>query len=590
MATAAEIVVKVIDSTSQGVRSANQNLNKLEKQSGTTAVGIKNLNARLVGIGASLASGGAVLLGLGNYLDVLQNLENRLKVTGVGQEELNDVFNRLSEVANEARAPLGETIELYSRLALASESVGLSQKEVITVTENFSKILAIGGATTAEAQGAMIQFSQALASGKVQMQELNPLLDSAPIFIQQLEKQLGLTRAELREFVSKGLITSEIAARALIQATEDLDAQFGQTQQTIGQASTKLSNSFLLMIKEFDDVIGASDLCASAINLAAENVEAFSVASGTIAAGAIAALAVAFGVISLPLAAIITAVAAAAAAFVAWGDDIVVFMSDALEPVIEGFNNLKSTVKDMANNVVLKFNEMKVGIVSSLGTAGAYVDAFFAGVAAGFTDPLNAADAFSKAFETTLVGALAEAEKATASYEKELENARKTVEDSTESVKDNSDEVKDNTDEVKDNTKATEDHTDEEEDNTDAVDDNTDAQDDNKTAAELLQEQLRRNENQVKAVTGAYSDFSDELERSVDLARLDSAEREIQTEIQRGLEAQAKALGKQVKDLTDTEIANVETYVREQVVKRQSAERTADDLQEFDRETQKIIE
>lgn len=275
----ASIVVRLIDETKSGFSDINRNLGSVNSSA-------KSLNNTMNGLAAATS---AFVSALGvreilNFTNTIQSLENRLKLVTNSTEELNKVYGNLFQVAQDTRQPLDGTITLYGRLAMASENLKLTYGELAQLTSNFNKALSIGGATTAEAQSAMIQFSQALTSGKVEMQELRPLLDSAPVLMRELAKSLGLTAGEFRKFVSEGQITSEMLAKALLVATERLDEQFGKTSVTVGQATNNLISSFQRLAKEFLDSSGASQYMVNAIKTLEDNLLPVVIALGSFAA------------------------------------------------------------------------------------------------------------------------------------------------------------------------------------------------------------------------------------------------------------------------------------------------------------------
>lgn len=480
----ADIIVKIIDQTSAGASSVQRNLNGIDSSGKAVNSRMATFATRLAGVATAIAgaaTGGAI------FLDTIQTLENRLKLVTTSQQDLNNVFEALAGVAARSRAPLGETVELYARIALAAETVGLNQAEALQVTENFNKVLAISGSTGQEAASAILQFSQALASGTLRGDEFRSITEAAPKLLQILEKQLGVTRGELRDYASKGLLNAELVSRALIEATADLDTQFGKTETTISQAGTAIGNSFLLVVREFDQVTGASTGIANTMTFLAENMETVVGVAGTLAAIVGGVLLSGIVAISAPITATIALIAGVTAAFVAWGDEIYNFFRS-----IGEFLGFVDAIEEV--------DEAQAGLTES---------------------------------------AIAATENLTAETEAIQQASGAMIENS----------------------------------------DNT----------ERLAELTGDLSNEVNNATTAYDDFTGKLERSLELARFDSEEREIQEAQYRALEARAKDLGVAVEELSETEQKQVKTRVRDLITQTQAEEDLQSAREDFATETELVI-
>lgn len=104
--------------------------------------------------------------------------------------------------------------------ALRGTGIGLKQLEVLFV--GISNAARLSGAGTQEAQAALLQLKQGLASGVLQGDELRSVLEQLPAFAQAIAQQLGTNVGALRQLGSEGKITSEIvfnAAKQLASAT-----------------------------------------------------------------------------------------------------------------------------------------------------------------------------------------------------------------------------------------------------------------------------------------------------------------------------------------------------------------------------------
>ena len=571
----ANIVVRLVDQTSTGLGSVNNNLNKIDKNTTKVSKGFKTMATAAAGFVAAI-SGRAIL----DFVSQIQNLDNRLRLVTDGSADLNQRFDELFAVANKTRAPLQETVELFTKLELAAKNVGLNTDEVIQVTENFNKVLAISGASGQEASAAILQFSQALASGVLRGDEFRSLTEAVPPLLDILANKLGITRGELREYATKGLLKAELVSRALISATNELDETFSKTTVTVGQALTILSNNFKDLSRDFLESSGAGGILSNAILAIADSLD---ILVPILAVGAVGAFVALIAAIS-PVAAVIGGVTIALGAAVVAGKEFV-----------KGFDFsevLLSTEKAFLAFQIGALGAIEGFVNSSINALGTFKDntvATFKGIGAAVLDPLNAFEAFDRAFAESKRG-VEDADKTYVNFGNTIEKAKDKLNKLENQTKENTSATDDNTDTVDDNTETVEDNTDTTDENTDTVDDNSGALDENEKRLQELLKALNKSQNATEKVTNAYGEFTKELERSAELAKLDSDAREVQANVYRALEARAKDLKVAVEDLSDAERRQVTERITQLTELEQENRDTLQRTQDFTEETNRLIQ
>ena len=283
---AADSAKRNLDKVGQAAKNAADEKEKLGKSSKNTAAALSNLEAAATALAGAFAIRETLA-----FVNTIQELDNRLRLVTNTTDELNSTYNRLFEVAQNSRQSLDGTINLYSKLAMSADALGLNTKELTTVTENFNKTLLISGTSTTGANAALYQFAQAMQSGRLQGDELRTLLETTPKFMDVLRNSTGLTTAELRKLATDGLLSSKIVTQALVDATADLDSQMSKMPKTISQATTQLQNAMQKTARSFLDATGAGDTFVSIIDLLTRNIEIVTIAIGSfVAAIAIGAL------------------------------------------------------------------------------------------------------------------------------------------------------------------------------------------------------------------------------------------------------------------------------------------------------------
>lgn len=204
--------------------------------------------------------------------DAFTLLQNRVRVLTDDQAGLVRTTQSLFEVANRTRGSIESTALLFQRLTLATKGLVSGEEDVLEIVETLNKALKISGATTQEAAAGSIQLAQGFAFGALRGDELRSVMEQLPVISRILEKELGVTRGELRALGKEGKITSEIMVSAFQNAREEIEAQFGKVIPTIADQFVILRNNIILMIGDLEKATGIFGLLGSSIAVVAENL------------------------------------------------------------------------------------------------------------------------------------------------------------------------------------------------------------------------------------------------------------------------------------------------------------------------------
>lgn len=244
----------------QGAKVVQRSINDIGKESSKAASGADLLKRALAGIGTA-----AIARELQQLVDHYTTLQNKLRATGLAGDELAGSYRRLLSIANANRQSVESTVTTYSRLAQSAKDLGITQEQVFGFTNQLSQAVALSGATAAEAEAAMIQLSQGMASGTLRGDELRSVMEQLPAVADVIAKQLKVTRGELRQMGQDGKITTDIIISAFDSAKTELAEKFGKTVPTIGQSFVVLKNQFVTLLGEFDKATGVSSGFSSLI-------------------------------------------------------------------------------------------------------------------------------------------------------------------------------------------------------------------------------------------------------------------------------------------------------------------------------------
>lgn len=253
---------------SRGSRSATRQMEAdMIRSANSVNRAVASTSSRIGGLGRLLAGGlsaAAFIQGARQYgrlADEATRMQNALRVAGLEGEELTRVYGRLFQSAQRNAAPVGAMVDLYSKLALTQKELGVTGDELIRFTDGVAVALRVAGTDATTASGSLLQLSQALGGGIVRAEEFNSILEGTPTIAQAVArglKEANGSVAELRKLVVDGKVSSTAFFRAFEAGSDELRRQAETSQSTAGQAFTRLGNSIVTVVGEFDKASGAS--------------------------------------------------------------------------------------------------------------------------------------------------------------------------------------------------------------------------------------------------------------------------------------------------------------------------------------------
>lgn len=248
MAQVGEIVYQVQMDVAQLLTSQRQLDQRLRNMEGgfnrtTNAVnGTERSMASLSRVAASLTAYLSVSA-VTSYAEAWTVLNNKLVNSIKAGETLAVVNQRVFDIAQNSRSSLDGIATLYSRLERAMRSAGLSGEELGQITTTISKAMTVSGATAAESEGALVQLSQALASGVLRGQEFNSMSEQAPALMKGLADSLGVSIGKLRAMAAEGKLTTDVLLKAFREMGPAIEKEFANTTQTMSQSLQIASNN-----------------------------------------------------------------------------------------------------------------------------------------------------------------------------------------------------------------------------------------------------------------------------------------------------------------------------------------------------------
>ena len=286
MVDVSSLVIRV---DSKEVKVAGAELQKFAKSGGKADNQTKKLGrtsdklkSSFIGLRGAAASLGAAMAfrQVVKAADTFQLLNARIALVSDTTKEAEKTYGDLLAMSQRTGSALESSITLYTRMARATDNLGLSNRQLLTVTESIANSMRISGATSAEASSSMIQLSQAMNAGFLSGQEFNSMADAAPRLLRAIMDSTGWLKEDLKELGSQGKITSSIMVKAFLDQSQTLKKEASTLPDTVGKAMTQLANDatdafgradvspLVDAIGELRDIVTNDGFQTSMINLA----------------------------------------------------------------------------------------------------------------------------------------------------------------------------------------------------------------------------------------------------------------------------------------------------------------------------------
>lgn len=218
------------------------------------AAGTFNVITRaVISYGAALQA-----LDLLKRADEFRLLASRVQVAAGGIQAGAEALSEIVSISRRTQTAVGDNATVFTRLNASVLELGGTERDTLGLTELLSKAIKVSGATALESRSAMLQFAQALGSGRLQGDELRSLLENAPYLMRQLADGIGVPIGALKKLGEEGKLTSRVVLDALAAARARIEEDFKKVPQTLEGAFTVARDQATLAITKFDELEGSS--------------------------------------------------------------------------------------------------------------------------------------------------------------------------------------------------------------------------------------------------------------------------------------------------------------------------------------------
>ncbi|EAA7130635.1 tape measure protein [Salmonella enterica subsp. enterica serovar Montevideo] len=208
------------------------------------------------------------------YADAWTTLNNKLANALRPGERLVDVTERVFNITQQTRGSLDATASLYARLERATREYGTSADDLAKLTTIINQGFVVSGATAQEAENAIIQLSQGLASGALRGEEFNSVNEQGNRLIVALADSMGVGIGQMRQMAAAGKLTTDVVVNGLLSQGVTIGNEFANTTTTISQALQVAGNNITKFFGENSTVKTGTAIFNDAVISVSENIGA----------------------------------------------------------------------------------------------------------------------------------------------------------------------------------------------------------------------------------------------------------------------------------------------------------------------------
>lgn len=320
----------------------NKSMAKLGTIAGVTAGIVSNVLDRAIKL-VTNSIGSAV-----SRIDTLRNAPKVMQNLGFSAEESAKATSRLDKGIRGLPTSLDKaTSALLSIVSASGKSIG----HATDLTLAFNNMALAGGKGSAEAERALVQFTQALGKGKLPAQEFNTLMEVMPAQMTQVAKTLlggKATAIQLRDAMSDGSITMDQFTDTIVKLDKEGGDGFASFEKQAKDATSGIRTGWENMqtaitrgVSKILEAVG-SDNITTALNGYGKYIETI------------------LGIIAEAISRTVN------------------FIKDNMDTIKSVFNTAKTAITEFSDTVLSKFRELPEPIqllISPLATLLANFDA-----------------------------------------------------------------------------------------------------------------------------------------------------------------------------------------------------------------------
>ncbi|MFS3627242.1 tape measure protein, partial [Proteus mirabilis] len=289
MANVGEIVYQVqmdVEQLLTSQRQLEQRLNRMDSSFNRTSQSVNNTERSMLSLSKVAASLAGYLSAsmVASYSEAWTELNNKLSNSVRASESLIDVTQRVFDISQATRSSLDATATLYARLERGTREYNTSAEDLAKLTSIINQGFIVSGATAQEAENAIIQLSQGIASGVLRGEEFNSVAEQGSRLMVALADSMGVGIGQLRKMAAEGKLTTDVVVKGLLSQGDVIGKEFAKTTRTMSQAFQEASSNLTKFLGENTTITSTISAFSDAVIIVSKNLDELSSALTVIAA------------------------------------------------------------------------------------------------------------------------------------------------------------------------------------------------------------------------------------------------------------------------------------------------------------------
>ncbi|MDK6973331.1 tape measure protein [Proteus mirabilis] len=279
MANVGEIVYQVqmdVEQLLTSQRQLEQRLNRMDSSFNRTSQSVNNTERSMLSLSKVAASLAGYLSAsmVASYSEAWTELNNKLSNSVRASESLIDVTQRVFDISQATRSSLDATATLYARLERGTREYNTSAEDLAKLTSIINQGFIVSGATAQEAENAIIQLSQGIASGVLRGEEFNSVAEQGSRLMVALADSMGVGIGQLRKMAAEGKLTTDVVVKGLLSQGDAIGKEFAKTTRTMSQAFQEAGNNLTKFLGENTTIKASINIFSDAVITASKNLDA----------------------------------------------------------------------------------------------------------------------------------------------------------------------------------------------------------------------------------------------------------------------------------------------------------------------------
>lgn len=246
-------------------------VNRTERSIGSMERTMSSLSGVAKGLLAALS-----VQQVASYADAWTELNNKVANSVRTGETQAEVMQRIFDVSQATQSSLNGTATLYARLERGTRTYNTSAEDLTRLTTIINQGFAVSGATAQEAENAIIQLSQGIASGVLRGEEFNSVSEQGSRLMVALADSMGVSIGQLRAMAAQGQLTTDVVVKGLLSQGDAIGKEFANTTVSIAKGLQVAGNNVTKFFGENSTVKSFAEGFRDSVITISENLETLS--------------------------------------------------------------------------------------------------------------------------------------------------------------------------------------------------------------------------------------------------------------------------------------------------------------------------